>query len=421
MPGTSPQTHTWAVLSSKVTDLAVPTQFPPPHRIPQQRLRLSLRRVFLLSFLVLFAGCNRFKLHNEQHEMVYVWTRQMYLRDRVAAVSNHVAEVTNGEPLEVHERGHRFLRVTTEKNEMGWIPERAVIDSKTYDTFVQLAAKHKDSPVVATGTLRDDVYLHVSPGRDTDRFYLLPGSTKVQMLVRASIAKGAAPGAPANSVKHPAPPPGKPRPPAKADSDDIPATPSEPVTEPVSMEDWWLVRDSQGRAGWVLGNRVDVEVPDDVAQYAEGQRIVGAYIIAKVHDEQSTTPNNLVPEYVTALSPPKSGLPFDFDQIRVFTWSLKHHRYETAFRVHPIQGFLPVRISSEPAQNGTEPVFSFQIANSPDVSINPNTGIAKPAQVRTISYALRDTTVKRVGPDMASIPTMHEPGEKKPARKPKHE
>jgi hypothetical protein len=405
------------VLSSKVTVLSVFTQSPPPNLLSQQRLRLSLRRVFLLSFLVFAAGCNRFKLHHEQHEMVYVWTRQMYLRDRVAAVSNHVAEVTNGEPLEVQEHGHRFLRVTTEKNEMGWIPERAVIDSKTYDAFIQLAAQHKDNPVIATGVLRDDVYLHVTPGRDTDRFYLLPGSTKVQMLVRASIAKGAAPGAPAAAAKHPAPPTAKPNPPAKADNDEIPPPPGEPVTEPLPMEDWWLVRDTQGRAGWVLGNRVDVDVPDDVAQYAEGQRIIGAYIIAKVHDDQANTPNNLVPEYVTALAPPKSGLPFDFDQIRVFTWSLKHHRYETAFRIHPIQGFLPVRISSEPAPGGTEPVFSFQIANSPDVSINPDTGIAKPAQLRTISYALRDTMVKRTGPDMAAIPTMHAPGEKKPVKK----
>jgi hypothetical protein len=346
----------------------------------------------VLGLLVAVPGCSKFRrFHHEQHEMVYVWIRQMYLRDRVAAVSNHVAEVTNGQPLEVLEHGKRFLRVKTAQGQMGWIPERAVIDAKVYAEFAELAAKHKDDPVVATGTLRDDIYLHANPGRETDRFYLLPENAKVQMLVRASVPREAK----ATFTLRPAGKPG--------------ATATPP---PIAMEDWWLVRDGQGHVGWALGNRVDVDVPDDVAQYSEGQRIVGAYVIAKVHDDDATTPNHEVNEYVMALAPPESGLPYDFDQIRVFTWSLKKHRYETAFRVHPIQGYLPVRISDEPAAGGTEPVFSFQIASTPDVAINPDTGIAKPAAARTISFALRDTSVRRVGPDMAPIPVLHSAGEK---------
>lgn len=327
--------------------------------------------------------------------MVYVWVRQMYLRDRVAAVSNHVAQVGNGQPLQVLERGRRFLRVKTEKGEIGWIPDRAVIDSKTYDSFAQLVPQHKDDPVVATGTLRDDIYLHSTPGRDTDRFYLLPGNEKVQMLMRASVPKEAA------KSPAPAPQPASPAPGAE-----------QSAPEPIPMEDWWLIRDAQNHVGWVLGNRLDVDVPDDVAQYAEGQKIVGAYILTKVHDDEANTPNHDVPVYVTALAPPKSGLPFDFDQIRVFTWSLKHHRYETAYRLHPIQGYLPVRLSSEPAPGGTEPVFSFQVSSSPDVAINPDTGIAKLVNPRTLSFALRDTSVRRVGPDQAPIPLMLSPEDK---------
>jgi hypothetical protein len=369
----------------------------------------------LLLFLALTAGCTR--IRQEHHETVYVWTRQMYLRDRVAAVSNRVGEVSNGEPLEVLEHGRRFLRVKTPKNEVGWIPDRAVIDEKAYNGFVQLASQHKSDPVVATGTLRDDIYLHVSPGRDTDRFYLLAGNAKVQMLERASVAKASAPGpvslAPhqdSQRIKAPTPVSVERTSPPKtgATANDH----SSPEPAPVALEDWWLIRDNQGRAGWILGSRVDVDVPDDVAQYAEGQRIVGVYVLNKVHDDQANTSDHEVAEYVTAMSPPKAGLPFDFDQIRIFTWSLKRHRYETAFRIHPIQGFLPVRVGTESDPKGTEPTFSFQISSSADLAIDPSTGIAHPVAPRTINYAMRDTQVRRIGPDMAPIPIMHEPGEK---------
>jgi hypothetical protein len=349
----------------------------------------------------------------------------MYLRDRVAAVSNRVGEVTNGEALEVMERGRRFYRVKTPKNEVGWIPERAVIDAKTYDAFVQLANQHKNDPVIATGTLRDDIYLHSSPGRETDRFYLLAGNAKVQMLVRATVTKGGVP-SPAAFAPHATPAkgvsatpvsvergPAAAKPAHAADSGEAkPGVGNPPTLEPPVFEDWWLIRDGQGRVGWVLGSRVDVDVPDDVAQYAEGQRIVGAYVLAKVHDDEASTADHEVAEYVTALAPPKSGLPFDFDQIRVFTWSVKKHRYETAFRIHPIQGFLPVRIGSETDAKGTDATFSFLVSSSPDLAIEPGTGIARPVAPRTINYAMRDTTVRRIGPDMAPIPTMHEPGDK---------
>jgi hypothetical protein len=373
--------------------------------------------LFTLCLLLFFTGCARF--HPQLHETVYVSARQMYLHDRVAAVSNRVAEVVNGQPLDVLEHGRRFLKVKTQKNEIGWIEEHAVIGGKAYDTFAQLASDHKQDPVIATASVRDDIYLHNLPGRETEHFYLLPENAKVQLLARASVPK-VAPAAPKAALpKEPAPAGGKAQPTAKVTA---PAPKPVPVAKPaavaddappVLMEDWWLIRDAQGHTGWLLAGRVDVDVPDEVAAYAEGQRMVGAYILTKISDDDATTADHKVPEYVTVLSPPKPGLPADFDQVRVFTWSLKRHRYETAFRLHPIQGYLPVKVGSQPGpKGGTVPTFSFQIANGDAMALDATSGVSHPAALRTINYEMLDTQVKRIGPDMGPIPVGHLEGEK---------
>jgi hypothetical protein len=171
----------------------------------------------------------------------------------------------------------------------------------------------------------------------------------------------------------------------------------------------------------LLASRVDIDVPDAIAEYGEGQRFIGTWQIATVNDPESSAPNHQVPMYLALMAPAKSGLPFDFDQVRVFTWSKGHHRYETGFRLHPINGFLPVKIYTAQTPQGTVPAFSFQIATTDDVTTDPDTGIVRPAAPRTIEYEMIDTMVKRIGADTAPISTKHEPGQakKSPTKKKK--
>jgi hypothetical protein len=340
------------------------------------------------ALMTALAGCNRLREHIKP-EMVYVVAKQTYLRDRVAAVSNRVALVSNGEPLEVVEHGRRFLRTKTSKGEVGWIEDHMVIDQTVYDQFAALQQQHAHDPVVATGVLRDDLYLHVKPGRDTDRLYLLTENQKLQLLIRASVPK-------------PAPPQGfltAPHPAAVVKGKKTAGKTSLPGEPPVPMEDWWLVRDSRGQVGWLLARRMDVDVPDEIGGYSEGQKIVGAYVLTRVYDPESSLPDKLVPEYVSVTNAYKDGLPYDFDQVRVFTWNVKKRRYETAYRQRNVEGYLPITIGEgKTAKGDPMPQFSFMVATSDAVKVDPLTGAARPEQTDTLHYQLEGGMVKRVTP-----------------------
>jgi Bacterial SH3 domain len=268
-------------------------------------------------------------------EVAYVSAPQATLRDQVAAIYNRVGTVKNGERVDVIDREKRFARVRTSSGLEGWLEQRYLVDQKTFDGFEQLTRENQGDPMQAPGILRHETNLHITPGRETEHLYQLASGSKVSILKRATAEKQVAP------LPEPKPVADKP---GKA--------PPGPV-----LEDWWLVRDEQGRAGWVLARMVDVDAPLDVAQYAEGQRFVGFFTLNQVQDGDKR-----VPQYLSVLTEPHDGLPFDFNQIRVFTWNVRKHRYETAYREHGLNGVLPVTVGQEAFDKaGTLPIFVLRV------------------------------------------------------------
>ncbi len=120
-----------------------------------------------------------------------------------------------------------------------------------------------------------------------------------------------------------------------------------------------LVRDDQAHVGWILSRMVDVDAPLDIAQYAEGQRFVAFFVLNEAQDGDKK-----VPEYLCLLTSPHDGQAFDYDQLRVFTWNVRKHRYETAYREHGLDGVLPVTVTKEAFdKEGALPVFILRVRN----------------------------------------------------------
>jgi hypothetical protein len=328
----------------------------------------SSRRVGMLAALSLLAllviGCGG--QDEEKAEYGYITAPSIALRDRVAAVYNKVAFLNNGDRVRILERSanKRFVRVRSDDNKEGWIPQRYLATQEVFDRFNQLAQQNAAKVSQASAVTRRIVNMHVTPAREGETLYQLKEGERLQLLQRASAPKVAPKAPPKAAEPSPAPAVEEDKDKAKESEDeDEPTKTPAPVKpkakakvgaapEPaVPMEDWWLVRDTRKRVGWILGRMMDVEIPLEVAQYAEGQRIVASHVLSEV-PEHGAAGDKLVPQYLVLMTDNKDGLPFDFNQVRVFTWNTKKDRYETAFRER-FPGELPFTAGRE----GDQPYF----------------------------------------------------------------
>jgi hypothetical protein len=340
-------------------------------------------------------------------EYAYVSSPQIILRDRVATVYNKVGTAKNGEKLEVLEKVKRFSRVRTPRGEEGWVEQRNLVDPDVYEGFQKLAADNKNAPVQGKGKTRAELNMHLTAARDGETLYQLSDGEPVDILARATAerlsaaeiaakqlaesrealyqrqveeakkkADRAAEKSKKNKVKTKttvdvqqptvAPPTGwdQKTPPDVLLTDEQKAARAkankgkEPEAKP--FDDWWLVRNKEGKVGWVLARMVDLDIPLEIAQYAEGQRVMGAYVLNTVKDEEKGD----VPQYLVVLNEPKDGTPWDFSQIRVFSWNRAKHRYETAYRERNLVGYFPVKTATEDfGKEGVLPIFMIRKKN----------------------------------------------------------
>jgi SH3-like domain-containing protein len=298
--------------------------------------------------------------------VAYVGPVSMNLRQDLAAKSPGVTAVKHGDRLDIIELRRRLVRVRTVEGIEGWVDANLLLSAQQMDDLRKLADDARKLPSQGAATVFEALNMHSEPSRSSPSFHQIPDGGSVEVLAHratprvaarpkaAALAKAVAvPKAtkPKESKKAAMllPPPAPPAPPAdwekmsRPRASDLPDYQAPEAPPPPPLDDWNLVRTKDGTAGWVLARNLYMSVPDDVAQYAEGNRITSYLSIGDVQDGDQTKHNWL---WTTAASSLKTA---EFDSFRVFVWSKSRHRYETAFIERNVTGFFPVVLADVPA------------------------------------------------------------------------
>jgi hypothetical protein len=313
----------------------------------------------------------------------YVGPATAGIRSDLSLRSNEVATGHHGEKVEILAKRRRMIKVRNSAGVEGWIDSRQLLSSEEMEEFQRLNTRARAVQSQGKAIADDALNVHTVPNRQSPSVFQLEAKVPVDVVAGTRAAKVnfesrlklrslAPPVRPPSKKKaapapeFPPPPPGPP-PALVANWLELSGNPqlrpllaSSPrktaarPAEPPAVEDWLLVRDPKGRAGWVLTRLVFMTVPDEVAQYAERARIVAFFPLP--HSEVREGKPAWLWATVRHL-----GEDYQFDSVRLFSYSTRRKRYETAFIERDLQGYMPLQVSA----SATGSRFSYVFESEP--------------------------------------------------------
>jgi SH3-like domain-containing protein len=232
------------------------------------------------------------------------------LRLKNSSTSRTLRVLDTGDKVDVLEHQDNWYRVRYGSDVEGWMEESTVVTNEMKDRIKKLVAESQNLEPQNTAVTKQGVNLRLEPGRSTAIIRRLESGTRVEVIDRVT----------------------KPKP----GSD--------------SSHDMWIkVRPAPAEVGWVLAGTLEFDIPSEIAQYSEDYIYAAVKMINRVQDPLAGQIN----WYVIGERKPATDANIDFQGVRVFTWNMKKHRYETAFRTRGMRGVYPLEIG----QDGVNPRF----------------------------------------------------------------
>lgn len=376
----------------------------------------SITKIGVVGLVVLLAGCHSGPPRAPVKGEAYVGPPTLNLRSDFATQSSTVATVKHGDRLEILDQHRSFLKVRAPNGAEGWIEQSRLLGAEDMAGLKALAKLAASMPSQGRATTDTDLRVRIQPAAASPSFLTLKENDKVDVvthlrrprtdlprkpLVPPVPKKAKATRKPGKAAQYPPPPmPVPPPPPANwlelSKRDASGEEPAEPANSAPAAptDDWSLVRAPDGQSGWVLTRRLRMAIPDEVAQYAEGHRIVSYFSLGSVRDSDQQKDTWLWTTVGDGVRP------YDFDSFRVFVWSTRRHRYETEYIERNLIGYSPVEIQAVHFSGGKgknapagEPYAGFSVCVE-----------KKDGQHYRRQYAVMNTLVRFAGEEPCVLP-----------------
>ena len=267
----------------------------------------------MFTVVILLSGCAPKK--EPAKEQATVVAKNSSVRMKNSATSRTLTTLQPDTKVEVLEKQGSWYRIRSGETQ-GWMDETTLRTQTMTDKLQAMVVAARKQESQNTALLRDDVNLRLEPGRNTTILRRLAADTKVEALERKALPR--------------------------------------PNANPPALDVWIKVRVSPTEVGWLLGSYLDYEAPAAIGGYMEGSSFTAVKALNTVEDPE------VGPVIWYVVGERRSGTPpeISFDGIRVFTWNLKKHRYETAYRPRNLRGVYPLVVGRE----GSNPFFEFSEA-----------------------------------------------------------
>ena len=333
---------------------------------------MTLARAAICVSFGFLVSCGNQPVRTQSLGEAYAGPSSLPLRQDLSTKAPIVGTVKHGDKLDIVEYRHRLVKVRTPQGVEGWTDLRQLLTTEQMEGLRRMAESAAQFPSQGAATVFEPLNVHTEPNRVSPSFWQAPENSKVDVIghkLTPRVQPAAATPAPVTKAAPtkrkaktkqqirigPPPPPPSPKPPdnwqalsvpnAKTLQPKPPEAPPTPKVElppppHVPTDDWSLVRSSDGKAGWVLTRMLTMAIPDEVAQYAEGHRITSYFPLSQSKDGDEVKSDWLWTTINKGLEP------YEFDSFRVFVWSKRHHRYETAYIERNVVGHFPVSVTN---------------------------------------------------------------------------